>query len=86
MDKWIIANEKDDAIPEIGKIYEIRHSRKGTFIGKIVSVSGSFAKVEILNGEIKWASKENRIFNPNPEFVDIKDSLSYLTSYKSEKE
>lgn len=84
---WVIARKPKDAVPEIGKVYEIRHSRKGTFVGKILSVSGNFATVERIEGKIKWASKENRLFNtPCHKNLSIRDSLVYLIEIDSTME
>lgn len=76
---WVIAGEKKDAAPIIGAAYEIRHSRKGTFVGRILAVRGNWADVEVLEGEIRQMSTEAKMFNPNPETVTIRDILSYLT-------
>ena len=76
---WVIAGQPDGATPIIGNIYEIRHSRKGTFTGRIMSVDGEWAKVERLEGEIHWASVEyNLLVGSKPEVVSIRACLSYL--------
>ncbi len=80
MDKngWVIAGKPDGELPVIDAVYEIRDSRKGTFTGRIISIRGEFADVEVLNDGIRWASNENRVFNSNPDTVSILDSLVYL--------
>jgi len=75
---WVIAGKPDDAIPTEGAIYEIRDCRKGTFTGRIITVREEFADVEVLSGKIHWASRENKIFDANPEVVGIRASLVYL--------
>ena len=75
---WVIARKPDSAVPAVGRLYEIRDSRKGTFIGRIVDVNGNIARVEVVSGEIHWASRENRIFNASPDLVNICARLVYL--------
>jgi hypothetical protein len=75
---WVIAGKSNDAQPKVGKVYEIRDRRKGTFTGRIISIGHPFATVEVLEGEIHWVSNENRMFNANPKTVGIRCSLCYL--------
>lgn len=35
---------------ETGKPYKIRHSRKGTFFGRLISIRGEWADVEVTRG------------------------------------
>lgn len=85
MDKnWVIARQPN-AIPQVGKVYQIRDSRKGTFTGRILSVRGEWASVERLKGDIFWASKERNIFDgPRPDTVDIRAGLVYLIELEPE--
>lgn len=76
---WVIAGKPDSAVLEIGTVYDIHDARKGTFTGRVISVHGEFAQVEVLEGKIHWASNENRILNSSPETVSIRASLVYLT-------
>lgn len=80
---WNIDGKSDDAIPEVGKFYKIKHARKGEFVGKIISVSGSFADVELAASEgvkVKFMSDENNLLGPGfVNNVSIRDSLSHLT-------
>ena len=78
MADWVIAGKMKGAVPEVGKKYEIRDERKGTFDGVILEVIDSFATVEVVDGKVHWASNERRIFDPNPETVSIRDTLVYL--------
>jgi hypothetical protein len=78
MPDWVIAGEPKGSFPKVKGVYEIRDSRKGVFEGKIIDVRGDFADVEVLSGKIHWVSKENNLFNPDPEVVSIRDILVYL--------
>jgi hypothetical protein len=40
----------------VGRTYQILHSRKGEFLGKLVSVGDGWAKVEIVGGAPRFAS------------------------------
>lgn len=80
--KWAISAPYDDIEqqPVAGKVYEIEHSRKGTFLGRVLEVRGNFADVQRLEGRIAWANNANRLFvGPYPEGVGIRDSLCKLT-------
>lgn len=44
------------AMPKVGQIWKIRHSRKGSFTGKILKLSESSCDVEIVEGEATMAS------------------------------
>jgi len=77
-ENWVIARKPDGTVPTVGQVYEIRDSRKGTFTGRIIDDSGYWARVEVLAVKIHWASKENHIFNRNPDVVNIRASLVYL--------
>ena len=50
---------KEDVRPEIGKTYLIRHSRKGTFTGKILAQDDEFSKILIVDGEAKYLNDDN---------------------------
>ena len=77
MDKnWVIARQPDNAIPVIGQEYEIRDSRKGTFKGKILSVNGEWADVEVTDGKPKFISLDYKLgYNG---YVSIRAGLVYL--------
>lgn len=73
---WVIAGKSDDAIPEVGKLYEIRDNRKGTFTGKILEVNGNFATVEVVEGEPKFISLDYKLgYNG---IVSIRNVLVYM--------
>lgn len=46
---------------EVGKEYIINHSRKGTFIGKIVKDDGEWLTVEITKGKAHYISVVNNL-------------------------
>lgn len=46
---------------EIGKEYVIDHSRKGTFIGKILKDNGEWITVEITKGKAHYMSISNNL-------------------------
>jgi len=76
---WVIARQPEDATPIVGRIYEIRDVRKGTFTGRIISVNGEWAKVERLEGTIHWCSVTNNLLSgPRPDAVTIRAGLAYL--------
>lgn len=77
-DNWVIAGKPDGELPRIGTAYTIIDSRKGTFVGEVVTVDGDWASVLILAGEIHWKSIENQVFNPNPKEVSIYSRHVYL--------
>lgn len=76
MGQWVIQGKEKDSTPIVGAEYEIRHSRKGTFCGKIISVNDPFADVEITDGIAKAIMSYNVC--EVGEIVSIRDTLSYL--------
>lgn len=79
MANWKIAEEPDGAVPIVGEVYQIQDVRKGTFIGKIISVSGEFAEVKRIEGTIHWASFTHSVlYGSQPKEVSIRDTLVYL--------
>lgn len=47
---WRVAGKPDGTPPEEGKLYKIRHARKGAFTGRILSTGDEWAEVEITDG------------------------------------
>jgi hypothetical protein len=41
---------------EIGKVYEISHQRKGTFIGNIKNLSEEWVTFELIEGDVEYLS------------------------------
>lgn len=64
-------------MPQVGKTYEIRHSRKGTFIGVVKEISGEWADVEITNGIAKAVMDYN--VREAGETIRVRDSMTYWT-------
>ncbi len=72
---WKILGKKDGS-PEVGKIYEVAHNRKGNFVGEVLEINGEFAKIKVLEGKVGRLSRETRLVDT--EIVSVRDSLSYL--------
>jgi len=47
--------------PVVGKTYTIKHSRKGTFVARVVNDVGDFIDVEMLVGEARYISDYNAV-------------------------
>lgn len=67
-----------EKIMETGKVYNIDHTRKGQFIGRIVSQDDEWCDVEILEGEATYTSKDtdNAV---RGEVITVRKSLMYCT-------
>ena len=77
MDKeWVIAGKVKGTLPEIGKTYEIRDVRKGTYTGRIMNVRGEFADVEVTDGLPRFAGFESRLAYDGE--LTIRAGLVYL--------
>jgi hypothetical protein len=73
---WVIAGKPDDAVPTVGREYEIRDRRKGTFSGRILAVNGEWAEVEVTKGKPYFMSLDYKLgYNG---FVSIRAGLVYL--------
>lgn len=83
---WVIARKPPGTVPEVGKVYEVRDSRKGTYTVEITAINGEWATGNVLMGEIHWASKENRLFNSNPETTTLRAPLVYLIETEQAEE
>jgi hypothetical protein len=81
---WVIHGKGYGAVPEVGKVYQVRHSRKGAFTGRILSVRGEWADVEVVGGKARLTSDTANIIDKLRELrgeaqvVTIRDRLSYL--------
>lgn len=62
---------------EVGKEYIVDHSRKGTFIGKVLSDDGEWAKVEIVKGKAHYMSTVNNMLGKGliGDIITIKKSF-----------
>lgn len=78
---WVIARKPDGEVPIVGKEYEIRDSRHGTYSGRILNVRGAWAAVEVTQGQPRFASLGHKVsYNGT---VTIRDSLVYLIEIES---
>jgi len=78
-DNWVIAGEPDGSVPEIGQTYRVFHTRKGDLVVRILDVRGYWADCELLEGTVKWRSKENKMFRKHDTHLTIRASLVHLT-------
>lgn len=62
---------------EIGKEYEVRHSRKGTFTATIDKIEGEWIEVTLTSGKERVLSKE-RIPAEAGDSITIRDVHSYF--------
>ena len=62
---------------EIGKTYIVNHSRKGIFVGKLVSQKGNWALLVIQEGKAKAKNQDNE--REQGEEVAVNISLCTLT-------
>lgn len=44
--------------PEVGKIYDLRHSRFGRATVKIISITGEWIDVEVVSGVLRGMTEE----------------------------
>lgn len=81
---WVIAGKENGALPEVGRVYEVRSSRKGTFSGRVLEVRDDFADFEVTEGRARFISTENRISDNlregrgEAQVVTVRDSLVLL--------
>ena len=72
---WAIAGKPNTAAPTPGQMYEVRHSRKGTFKVRVLAVEGEWARCVILVGVAKAVMQYNVKYEEDE--VTIRDTLSY---------
>jgi hypothetical protein len=73
---WVIAGKPADAVPVVGQEYKIRDSWKGTFSGRILTVTGEWADVEVTKGKPRFISMDRRLgYNGQ---ISIRACLVYL--------
>ena len=72
---WVIAGQKSTQPPVVGKLYELRHSRKGTLKVQVVSINGEWAVCTIIEGYARAAMSYNMKYEG--EEVSVRDTLSY---------
>jgi hypothetical protein len=44
---------------KVNEIWKIRHSRKGTFVVKVLSIGEEWTDVELINGQVNFLSDYN---------------------------
>lgn len=79
---WNVTGSEPGTPPEVGTVYNVRHSRKGSFRGRVKSVSGEFANVEILSGHAAALSPDNA--KSEGEIVSVRDSLAIFDPIKEQ--
>ena len=75
-DGWVIAGKPQGALPEVGKVYEVRHSRKGTFTIRCTGLAGQWLNGVVTSGVAKAAMTYNVRYEG--EEISIRDVHSYL--------
>lgn len=73
---WVIAGKPPGTLPEIGKVYEVRHSRKGNFVMRATKVSDEWLTGVILDG-VAGAIMEDNVRDEGEE-VSVRNTLCYL--------
>ncbi len=71
--QWVVAG---GGKPEVGKEYEVRHSRKGTFRIRVKAIRGEWMDGEVTDGVAKAVMRYNVAEEGDP--ITIRDTLSYL--------
>ncbi len=74
--RWAIKGKPEGAVPEVGKLYLVSHSRKGLFRGRLKSVSGVWATFQITEGVAEAILDHNVRYEG--EEVTCRDSLCIL--------
>ncbi len=75
MGTWVIAGQKGNEPPIVDKLYEVRHSRKGTFKVQVNEVSGEWATCTIVEGVALAVMSYNVKYEG--EQLTVRDTLSY---------
>ena len=78
---WVIAGQGRISPPVVGKLYELRHSRKGTFTVQVKSVNGEWATCTIVEGVAKAIMSYNVKYEG--EEISVRDTLSYWIPLES---
>jgi hypothetical protein len=73
---WVIAGEAKGALPKVGTVYEVRHSRKGQFALRVTRVDGEWLTGVVVEGAARAALSYN--VRGKGEKITIRDSLTYL--------
>lgn len=73
---WVIQGKSKDAVPEVGATYDVRHSRKGTFRMRALSVHGEWLTGVIVDGVAKAIMRYNVAYEGDE--ITVRDTHSYL--------
>lgn len=65
---------------ELGKIYDVDHRRKGTFVMRVTGVEGDWITGEMLAGHVAVASRENRVYTGDT--ITVRAGLATFTEHK----
>lgn len=74
--QWVIAGKPDGSLPEVGRVYVVRHERKGTFAGRCESVSGEWLTLTVTEGTARAALSYNVKYEGDR--VTVRDSHTHL--------
>ena len=74
-DNWVIAGERN-TLPKVGGIYEVRHSRKGTFDLQVTEVNDNWLTGVVVGGVAKAAMSYNVKYEGDK--ITIRDTMTYL--------
>lgn len=73
---WVIAGQPTGALPVIGGVYDVRHSRKGSFTMRVTDISGEWLSGVIVKGTAKAIMSYNT--REAGESITVRDTHSYL--------
>jgi hypothetical protein len=77
----VIAGEPDGTLPEIGAVYDVRHSRKGSFRARVEAVRGEWIDLTVVEGTARAIMSYNVAYEGD--HVTVRDSHTYLTKVPS---
>lgn len=77
--QWVVAG---GGTPEVGKEYEVRHSRKGTFRIRVTAIRGEWVDGEVIDGVAKAVMRYN--VAEEGDHITIRDTQSYLIPFSVE--
>lgn len=77
MTTWVIAGKPMGTVPEVGKTYEVRHSRKGTLTIKVQALKDEWVTGELISGKERLMSSESTPKEPG-ESITLRDVHCYL--------
>jgi len=81
MSAWVIAGQPSDALPIVGQLYDVRHSRKGNFRMRATALHGEWLMGVIETGVAKAVMSYN--VRGEGDEVTVRDVHSYLIEVPS---